>query len=332
MVVRYSQLNKFIIRKVSLGFFGFAVIWVFFSLSFLKLGSYFYNQNNYIYATKFYKLSGFLLPFWGLPGKRLSAINQLDQLKKQSEERKSREVAVSDDSVTVTGKKISNIEQGRCVNCPGVLVTAIFKNKLEIGIPTVQISKINLLKNGKVIAFKKLSKEFFIVSGGEFPFKIFLSNREKALSFDDFQLEFQIPPFIPDTNVVRLKKVETTTESVLAHTNDAVYLKYKVTILNDSNCAINNIYRIAFLKYGDYIFDEYRSTARVFVKEEPPKSDAIDLDNKEKVTYQRLTIEPGGQKDVSVDLMIDSMVKGLYDLNDVRLESYFIGVKAKDCF
>jgi hypothetical protein len=298
------------------------------SFSFLKVGSYFYNQKDYVNATKCYKLSKLVLPFWELPKKRLLAIDQINELKKQLEERKNRKITVNNDDVTVVGKKISHFT---CYRCPEISVTAVFKNKLDIGIPTIQVSKINFLKDGKIVAFKKLSKEFFIVSGGEFPFKITFPRDEQIPSFDDFQLEFQIPPFILDTNVIRLRIVDTKTDSVLAHTNNAVYLKYKVIILNDSKCSVNNVYRIAFLKYGDYIFDEYQSTARIFVKEESIKSDVIDLDNKGNDNYQRLTLKSGEQKEIGISLMIDSMYKGLYNLDDVRLENYFIGVKDKDC-
>jgi len=321
-------LKKNIFKRVFIGFICTVIVCVVFSFSFLKLGSYFFIKDNHFQATKFYKLSEFLLPFWQLPKKRLFAINQIYELKKQSEERKNKEIIVSNDDITVINKKISYFN---CFRCPEILITAVFKNKLNIGIPTIQVSKINFMKDGKIVAFKKLSKELFIVSEGEFPFKISFPTSEELPPFDDFQLEFQIPTFVPDTKVVRLKVVDTKTDSILAHTNNAVYLKYKVTILNDLKCSVNNVYKIAFLKYGDYIFDEYQSTARVFVKEEPPKSDIVDLDNKGSENYQRLMIKPGEQKEIIINLMIDSMFKGLYNLGDVRLKTYFIGVKDKDC-
>lgn len=322
---------KSLLKKILIVFLSLIIACVIFSFLLLKLGSYFFTTGNYVQSAKFYKISSSLLPFWELPKKRLSAINQLNQDKRLVEERIKNKIEVGEKDISIIGKRISNVEQSPPQDS-GVLVNAILKNNLEIGIPTVKITKINLLKNGKIVAFKKLTKELFLVSKGEIPFSVFFSQREKVPAFDDFQLEVQAPAFIPDNRVVRIKVIETKKETVLAHANNASYYKYKVTLLNDSSCTINNVYQIAFQKDGDNTFDEYQSAPKVFIKEQPESSDVVDLDNKNKETFHRLNLKPGEQKEINIELMIDSMYKGLYDLNSVKLESYFIGVKEKGCF
>ena len=328
-----KQLNNFswigLPKKIFFVFLSLVITYVVFSFVLLKLGSHFFTTGNYVQSARFYKMSSSLLPFWNLPQIRLSAINQLNQDKKLADERIKTKIEVGEKDISVIGKRISSVK--RCRQCPGVLVNAILKNNLEIGIPTVKITKINLLNNGKVVAFKKLTKELLLVSKGEFPFSVFFSQSENVPAFDDFQLEIQVPAFIPDNRTTRIKVIDTKRESATAPGNDASYYKFKVTILNDSTCTINNVYRIAFLKDGENTFDEYRATSRVYIKEQPVDSDIVDLDNKDNATFQRLSLKPGEQKEINIELMMDDLYLGLYNLNSVRLESYFIGVKEKGC-
>lgn len=324
MVIKKSLIGLIIILGVTLVLLSVGLLS-------LKLGSYYYLKGDMLKAVSFYNLSGKIIPFWKIPKVRLkNTLSVLEQDKAEAK-RQNNITKIGNENITIENKNIFTTTNHSCA-CSQRMVAGMFKNGTDMGIPLIKISRIVLLYNNKVVATKDFTREIFLVAKGELPFQLLLPDRpdNPVPTFDDFIVDFEIPPFIPNEKAINLKVVNSKIVSASPRIGESIW-DYKVifTVLNDTSFTVSNIYRITFLKYKGNHLGEYRTSGRVFTEVKAPQLSIINLDSQGKKEYERPTLKPGEKRELEFNLVVDEEYQGRYDPREIELVGYFTGVMEK---
>lgn len=283
-------------------------------------------------AVSFYGISNKIFPFWKTPKGRLITAQSILDSNKADIEKQKRTVKIENENVSVVSKNIfkTPIFSHRG---PNIVIAGILKNNSDTGIPSVKTTKIVLLQNNKAVATKDFKREFLVVSKGEVPFQLFLSDTpdNPVPAFDDFSVDFEIPPFIPNEEATRLKIIDSKILSASPRIGGSIW-DYKVifTVLNDTDFTVSNIYRLTFLKYRDNHLGEYLTSGPVYTDVEVSKPSIVDLDNRAKKEYEKPILKSKEKREFEFNLVVDEEYQGRYKPNDVELAGYFVGVMEKN--
>lgn len=302
-----------------------------FSIVSLGIGNYYFTKKNYFTAKKLYKFS--LQSSLGLNARAQlriistdAEIRRLVQTTADTPTHKS--MKVSPDQILIKGKKVLNFSNSFEQH---IVLTALIRNSLEVGIPTIRIKKITLYdRNHKIVATKNSNTALGpLVSKGEFPFSLYLVlDKSKQIDVTDFDIELEIPSFVKNDRVVRLTILEQKRLSleVIEVSGKNVYkYNYRVTLKNDSTKEISNIYRISFLKQGETILTRIGSACCNDVKfeEQNGKSSILSLDSP---TYS-YSLKSGESRDHQFQINSDEVLyDNSIDSDKIELVAYFIGL------
>lgn len=305
---------------------GLIVIYLLVGLISHKIGSYYYNKGNLQKAVSFYKIATKTLPFLNISKQRFESIKkQLGQNEKNIDTNKLL-VSLDKSSVSVVNKNI--FKSSATHRGDQIIVAGIFQNNSNIRIPYFKTSKIILLDNDVPVATKDFYREISLNNNGESPFQIFIPSGTDGHvpHFNDFYVEFEIPPFVPDDRAMNLKIVDSKIISKSPRGGGEIWdYKASFTILNDTNSTVGNIYRTTFLKYKGNHLGEYRTSGRVFVEIKRPQSNIVNLDKIGEKDYERLALKPNEMRNLEFNLVVDEEYQGRFNPNDVQLVGYFSG-------
>lgn len=307
----------------------------------LEKGNYYFNNGNFSEAYKYYKKS-FLLSF-RLNNKAESRMNKSQEEGVSNQQNKIGAQAlqtVSLDKISITGKKVivkyptSPITSQIMPAVENISLSAIVKNNTDIGIPIVKIKKAVLYdKNHNQVAIKTdISDTFPLVSQGEFPFSLtfYIQNSNQMIDVKDFDIELEIPPFMPNKNVVRLKtsnlvRVSTETDSMEPEAGNVYTFEYRATLTNNSDKKVDNIRIISFLKYNGFTLTRLGTACCsqvTFSNKNTTGSQVLDLN---KPTYSN-SLNSGEGKEYSFKIGTDPwLIDSVINPNNIQLVVYFTG-------
>ncbi len=235
--------------------------------------------------------------------------------------------------VLVTGKKTTSYSgPSLFTDNDGQVVTlsAILKNNAEVGIPSLKINKIVIYDgSNNIVATKKdYNKEVSIPYQGEFPFSLILTlDKSEKIVANNFNIEFEIPPFSINEKVVRLDISSQKIKSVeVSEPDGSGIIDYKFTYVvllsNNNDKEVSNIRRISFLKSNGETLTKISDACCNQVSFEIKSEDNIlSLDEKKYIEVLR----PYEQKEYEFEIS-PMLYDKVIDVNSIELVSYFIGV------
>jgi len=293
----------------------------------LKTASLFFKLKKYNYARFLYRLETRFLPFWSLPRERLK---NTEEAIKAAEKRKFIEenaVIIDPSLVQVINKRVLRVRI-KDIGSEGYLLSALFKNNAEVGIPSVKVRKITMYYKGEKVEERSGNlREFFLVSKGEYPFHFLMIIRKFPLQVDDFEIDFKIDPFIPNKNVVRLSMVDVERVSIKRHINGWTYYRYKVRLANETEDRIDKIFRVTFLEYKGFPLTRIDCCGYVSVEESIGDKNFTGLEKTRET--ELLSLNSGEKATIEISLKVEDLFSGYFKPDEVELVGYFIGTKVK---
>ncbi len=249
----------------------------------------------------------------------------------EKEEEKSNLVTVSPSEIEIVNKRI-NVLSYPGQSKTSYMFSALLRNNSEYGIPTFVIKSIKIYDEDDNLIGEKEGKVtegiLTLVKDGEYPFTFGVIKEDGNWAPKSFEIEIAIPEFEIDENVVRLditslKLVERNTPDMIGEWGfKYVGYTYDLTIKNNTEKVVKDIYYIAFLKSEDSVFSTIADsccTGVSFKKEQDP----VSLDEPE--TFSSL--QPGQEETTRIRMRpFDFLYEEGIDEEEMELVFYVIGV------
>jgi hypothetical protein len=241
-------------------------------------------------------------------------------------------ITVSPSEIEIVNKRISvqNFDESDTV----YMFSALLKNNSQYGIPQFVIKSIKIYDKDDNLIGEKVDYApgpLIIVKDGEYPFSFGVIKEGRDWEPKSFDIEITIPKFAINESVVRLDvtNLELVERDKLGLPGEwgfkYVNYTYDLTIKNNTEKEVGDIYYIAFLKYRDSVFSTISDSCctRVFFEKE---QDPVSLDEPE--TFS--TLESGQQETIRIKMRpYDYLYEDGINEDEIELVLYVVGVIQK---
>lgn len=254
------------------------------------------------------------------------------KVQEEEEEKEINLVTVSPSEIDIINKRVS-IYRGELETV--YMFSALLKNNSEYGIPKVEVESIRIYDENNNLVGEKTDYTSMVninlVKGGEYPFSFEIVKQEEDWNPKSFDLEITVPEFKVNKKAVRLdvvnlelrKREDKQTLGVIEK-GGFNYLNYiyDITIKNNTDRVIGDIYYISFLKYKDLVLSTIEdSCCREVYFEKEQESFSL---NKPDIFS---TLQPGQEETITIEMgpRYSLYEKGINE-DEIELVFYPIGI------
>ncbi len=240
----------------------------------------------------------------------------------------SEKISVPKENIQIKGKRITHNPKMSTFN-----LSALFVNNSGYGIPSINIDTIKIYNKENELIGKKTdhNPQFILVKDGEYPFSFPITNTDPNFVPASFEIEFNIPDFTINEQVVRLENVSlelVDIEWLALQVHEGEWInyskrKYELVVRNPAETPVEGIYYIAFLKHDDYVFTRLNAACCHFVSFLKEQED-INLDTQE--TFAALA--PQQEEIIQISIYKDNVLH-LDNFEETKITPvfYVMGVK-----
>jgi len=240
-------------------------------------------------------------------------------------------ITVSPSEIEIVNKRISVQNWTPGGSDTVYMFSALLKNNSQYGIPQLVIKSIKIYDEDRNLIGEKedyAPAPLILVKGGEYPFSFGVIKEGRDWKPKSFDIDIAIPKFEVNENVVRLDV--TNLELVERDQSDApgewgfkyVNYTYDLTIKNNTEEIVGDIYYIAFLKYKDLVFSTIEDSCctRVYFEKD---QDPVSLSEPE--TFS--TLESGQEETIRIKMRpYDYLYEDGINEDEIELVLYVVGV------